>query len=471
MKQCCALPLVILFCLLHHSGHAQDSTAYSRIYKLPDRLFSGINARAESITQKLSVQTKKYFARLNKQEKKLKKKLWRKDSLAAKELFGDVDARYESIHTSFTGKQNVYIGHLDSVQTALLFLEQYAPRTQDQHQNIRTIFTNYAQLQQKLNEAAAVNKFLEERRQYLQAHLKKLNFTRQLRKYQQQVYYYRAQVDEYKQILEEPSKLEAKLLQLAHNIPAFREFFSKHSALAGLFRLAGNNSAGTPIPGLQTRGGTQLELENRFGAGPDVSRAMQQNIQSAQEQLNQLKDKVNGLAENGESADPPGFKPNLYKTKNFWQRIELGANMQSARSNHFFPVTSDLALSAGYKLNSRSIIGVAASYKLGWGQNIRHIKLTHEGVGLRSFIDWKLKGSVYISGGFEYNYQQPFSSMRQLHRAGPWQKTGLAGVSKVIALQSKFFKTTKLQLLWDFLSYQQKPATQPLKFRVGYSFN
>ena len=34
----------------------------------------------------------------------------------------------------------------------------------------------------------------------------------------------------------------------------------------------------------------------------------------------------------------------------------------------------------------------------------------------------------------------------------------------------KVLKKTKVQFLWDFLSYKQVPQTTPLKFRVGYSF-
>jgi len=201
-----------------------------------------------------------------------------------------------------------------------------------------------------------------------------------------------------------------------------------------------------------------------------VSRAMQQNIQSAQAQLNQLKQKISNLGQNGADLDMPDFKPNSQRTKGFWQRIELGANMQSTRSNSFFPVTSDIGLSAGYKINDKSIAGIGLAYKLGWGQSIRNIKLTHEGIGLRSFLDWKIKGSLYASGGFEYNYQQPFASVQSLYKADSWQQSGLIGVSKIISVNSKFFKKTKVQLLWDFLSYNQLPRTQPLKFRVGYSF-
>lgn len=168
--------------------------------------------------------------------------------------------------------------------------------------------------------------------------------------------------------------------------------------------------------------------------------------------------------------DMPDFKPNKQRTKSFWNRIELGANMQSVKSNQFFPVTSDIALTAGYKLSNRSTAGMGASYKMGWGQNFRNIKITHEGISVRSFFDVQMTGSFYASGGFEYNYQQPFNTIRQLWGMQSWQQSGLIGISKIVAVQSKLFKKTKVQLLWDFLSYHQTPQTPAIKFRVGYSF-
>ena len=51
-----------------------------------------------------------------------------------------------------------------------------------------------------------------------------------------------------------------------------------------------------------------------------------------------------------------------------------------------------------------------------------------------------------------------------------WQQSGLLGLSKVLDVKNKYFKKTKLQLLWDFLSYQQAPRTQPVVFRIGYAF-
>jgi hypothetical protein len=171
----------------------------------------------------------------------------------------------------------------------------------------------------------------------------------------------------------------------------------------------------------------------------------------------------------------PNFKPNQQKTKTFWQRLEYGTNIQTIKNN-FFPTTSDIGLSVGYKLNNKSTIGVGASYKIGWGQDIKHISITSQGMSLRSYLDVKLKGSFYASGGLEYNYQPlsisdtAASATQKTLVASSWQRSGLIGISKIVSIKSNFFKKTKLQLFWDFLSYQQVPRTQPIKFRVGYNF-
>ncbi|MCG7859374.1 hypothetical protein MD537_20520, partial [Flavihumibacter sediminis] len=108
----------------------------------------------------------------------------------------------------------------------------------------------------------------------------------------------------------------------------------------------------------------------------------------------------------GDASEMPTTKTNEEKTRSLWKRLEWGGNLQSARATNFFPTTSDLGLSLGYKLNSKSVVGVGASYKLGWGSDWRNVRMTHEGVGLRSFLDWRLKGSFWVSGGAELNHRQ-----------------------------------------------------------------
>jgi len=75
-----------------------------------------------------------------------------------------------------------------------------------------------------------------------------------------------------------------------------------------------------------------------------------------------------------------------------------------------------------------------------------------------------------VTGGFEYNYTTPFAGYQQIRNFQDWTKSGLIGVAKTVSTQSRVFKKTSLQLLWDFLSYQQVPRTQPVLFRIGYGF-
>ena len=226
--------------------------------------------------------------------------------------------------------------------------------------------------------------------------------------------------------------------------------------------------------GLQTRAQVNQLIQQQIGSAPSAMQQFQQNVQDAQGQLQEIKNKLSQFTGEGSigSSDmdmPEGFKPNDQKTKSFFKRLELGTNMQSQKATGFFPTTSDIGLSLGYKLNDKSILGVGASYKVGWGTGLRDIEISHQGLGLRSFVDMKLKGSFWITGGYEMNYRSEYENIEVLKDMNAWQQSGLLGLSKVISLKTKFFKKTKLQLLWDFMSYEQVPRSQPIIFRIGYS--
>jgi hypothetical protein len=97
--------------------------------------------------------------------------------------------------------------------------------------------------------------------------------------------------------------------------------------------------------------------------------------------------------------------------------------------------------------------------------------LSGQGAGLRSFLEIKIKSSFSATGGFEANYTTPFTSFQDIRQIEKWTQSGLIGISKTVSMKSRVFKKTKLQLLWDFLSYQQVPKTQAVLFRIGYTWN
>jgi hypothetical protein len=224
------------------------------------------------------------------------------------------------------------------------------------------------------------------------------------------------------------------------------------------------------LAGLQTRNSVNQLLVNRFGSSASSTQALQQQMQSAQAEMNQLKTRLagfqNGSFGNGSADLPEGFKPNTQKTKSFFKRLEYGFNVQSQRSRTYFPTTSDLGLSLGYKMNDRSIIGIGLSYKLGLGRGWDHISFSHEGIGLRSYVDIKMKRNLWITGGYEKNYLSGFKNITVLSEKNGWQQSGLIGISKQYKVSKKF--KGEMKLMWDFLSYRQVPRTQAVVFRVGY---
>jgi hypothetical protein len=280
----------------------------------------------------------------------------------------------------------------------------------------------------------------------------------------QDVYYYSQQLRQYKEMWNNPDQLEKKALAVLNKLPAFQAFMKNNSQLAGLFHLPGNYGSPESLAGLQTKDVVAQQIQNQVAAGgPGGAAALQSNIQSAESQLDGYKDKLSKLGQGNGDMDMPNFKPNDQKTRRFWKRLEYGANFQTTHNNYYFPTVTDLGLSLGYRLAHSSVVGVGASYKLGWGNGIQHISMSSQGVGLRSFLEIKM-------GGFEYNYTTPFTSFQDIRQIQRWTQSGLIGISKTVSMKSRVFKKTKIQLLWDFLSYQQVPKTQPVIFRIGYNF-
>ncbi len=472
------LCLLSILCLSISGLRAQDSSRLNKLVSLPDKVFGALSKKGRDIEEKLDRQTDKYLSKLQRLEYKLKRKLSRKDSLLAEQTFGDINKKYQSlrnISSSISNYSSVYSGHLDSVSTALNFLKTNKLSTLSSNPELEKTLAQYKELQSKLNASDLIKKELAQRQAMLKEQFQKLGMVKGLKQYQKQFYYYQAQVREYKEMLADPSKLETKLLALATEIPQFKEFFANNSALAGLFTLpAYSNGITTSLAGLQTRAMLDQNLIQRFGAGTNATTQLRQNLQAAQGQLSELKNKIsqysNGDFGNSTDVELPGtFKPNMQKTKTFFQRLEYGTNFQTTKARNFYPTTADIGISMGYKLNNNSVAGIGASYKLGLGKGVNNIAISNQGVGLRSFLDVRLRGSLYLSGGLEYNYQQAFefSSMPGFNT---WQSSGLLGLSKTISRNSKVFKKTKLQVLWDFLSYDQIPRTEPIKFRFAYNF-
>lgn len=494
MKKIPAFCGLVWLCLVLIPAHAQTIDSLStRALDLPSRLLSRIQAKTDALNQRLTRQTERYLRKMAAQEARMRQKLYAVDSNAAKSLFDNAATKYSALgqqmQADTLGKgpafSGTYLPYFDSLKGSVSFLQQNpqllsslksgaSPQVPAQLQSANA---DIQTLQNKLQDADAIKAYVQQRQQLIGNYIRQHADLQALlgdpySQLKKQAYYYSQQVREYKEMWRDPDKLEKKTLTLLDRLPAFQDFMKNHSQLAGLFHLPGNYGSAQSLSGLQTNDQVSQIVQNQVAAGgASGAAAFQANLQSAQSELDSYKSKLGALGTGNGNAEMPDFRPNDQKTKTFWKRLEYGANWQTTRNNYMFPTVTDFGASLGYRLGHGNVAGIGASYKLGWGNGIRHIAFSSQGLGLRSYLMVKVKGSFSASGGFEYNYTTPFTSYQQLRQLEYWTKSGLIGLTRIISTKSKTFKKTTLSLLWDFLSYQQVPKTQPILFRVGYAFN
>ena len=482
--------IMLLLYLLPLASFCQESTDVSttdKVINFPSKFFSRIQGKTANLDKQLTTQTDKYLAKMARREERLRKRLYKVDSTAAKNLFANSAQQYAALAQKLktdTGSRTQslsgeYQPYTDSLRGTLGFLQQnpsassLSPKMQTE---LQSSATQLQALQAKMQDADQIKGYIQQRKQeigqYISQHANLAGMLgSQYQGMNQDLYYYSQQVRQYKEMLNNPDELEQKALSLLNQLPAFQSFMKNNSQLAGLFNLPANYGSPQGLVGLQTRDQVNDLIQGQVAAGgAGGTAALQTNLQSAESQLDGFKDKLSKLGSGSGDIDMPNFKPNDQKTKTFWKRLEYGTNFQTTRNNYYFPTVTDLGLSVGYKLNNSTTVGIGASYKLGWGNGIQHIALSSQGAGLRSFIDIKIKASFSATGGLEYNYTTPFTAYQQISQLKYWAQSGLIGVSKTVSVKSRVFKKTKLSLLWDFLSYQQVPKTQAVIFRVGYNF-
>jgi hypothetical protein len=473
--------LLIAWLLSATIPYAQSSQQFpeQRITSLPGKYLANISAKAGLLEQQLDKQSVKALAHMQKKEDRMRRKLFKIDSVKALELFSGSQQQYERLSQKIekAGSVKFYTSSIDTLTTSLQFLKQnpeLLSNIKQAKEKLGTAIQKVNGMDAQFQKAEAIKKFFKERQAFLKQQLQQAGLIKELKKWNKEAYYYSQQLNDYKTLLKDHKKAEKKAMEVLGKTKLFGDFLRKNSQLASLFNLPGNPADATSqlnFAGLQTRTQVNAILQQQLAAGgQSAQQQFSQNLQQAQDQLNSWKNKLTQSGSSGsDDIMPEGFKPNNQKTKSFLQRLELGSSFQSQKANGYFPATTDMGLSIGYKLTDKNIMGIGASYKMGLGESIRHINITHQGIGLRSFIDWKIKGSFWMSGGYEMNYRNAFNRIDVLKDLDAWQQSGLIGLSKVISLKTKFFSKTKLQFLWDFMSYQQLPRTQPILFRVGYS--
>ena len=475
-----------ILCLAVTVSHAQSpDTLAGKLANFPSRVFGKIQSQSASLNQQLTSQTQRYLSRMARREQRMQQKLSAVDPAAAKSLFANSQQQYAALgaqiktdtgnrQTTFSGQYHPYA---DTLQGAMAFLRQNPQMLAGgTTTKLQAASTQFQALQAKMQDADIAKAYVQSRQQqiseYIAEHANMIGVLgKPLAGMQQEQVYYAQRVQQYKAMLSDPSALAQQALSMLGRLPAFQSYMTTHSQLGSLFHLPGNYGTAQALNGLQSKEQVAGLVKSQVSAGGSAgASAMQANLQSAESSLDGYKDKLSKLGlGNGDAQLPVDPKTNDQHTKSFLGRLQYSFNFQTTHNSIYYPSLLTLGLGLGYKLGHSNVIGVGASYEIGTGNGINHIAITGNGLGLRSFATIKLKTSFSLYAGLEYNYTTPFTNYQQLKQLQYWTRSGLIGVQKTVSMKSKVFKQTTLALLWDFLSYQQVPQTQPLIFRIGYS--
>ena len=492
------------------------------------RFNSRITSRTEKALLRLQKQEEKIYKKLAKTDSAAAHNLLSHSMDSLSRLREIVKGKANNITAKVPGTK--YIPYLDTLKNSLGFLSRHESRLDGLKEagqgfdrlnltaqgSLQQAQSNVQELEGRLNQLQNIQQYIASQQQALKESLSAYGdmFNKYLDKFGREAYYYKAQVENYQELWQHPDRVEAKAMDILNKVPAFSSFMKEHSMLAGLFRLPENygDADASSLNGLQTRAMVERELQQRLQeAGAGGRQQIQQQMQQAQQQLQQLQNKLSG---GGSVSDMPNFKLNDLRSKSIFQKLEYGANIQFEKAAGWYPATSDIAAQAGYKFLKNGEAGIGVSFKLGWGSFgsaqepsngsaqepsngsaqepsngsaqepsngsaqepsnssqgnfIRKIHFTAQGLGLRSFLDYKLKGSIYANAGFEFNYNKTIPNVAALKGWNGWNRSALLGIERKYKISSKV--NGNVMLLYDFLYKHHQPITQPIVFRAGYNF-
>ncbi|MDP4240344.1 MAG: hypothetical protein Q8904_12830 [Bacteroidota bacterium] len=467
------------------SAPVADSVA-PQLLSVPERFFKKVDSRINNFDRQVTRRTDKALSRMIKQEERLKRLMAKSDALTTRNLFTrgmDSLKHFQQAISSKTQKlsnssslKGEYFPYLDTLKSSLSFLKNTESLSFSSAKTPAQLTDALARIkaaEAKLQYSEKIKSYLRNRQLELRQQLEHLSgydkAKGEMDKMKKEMYYYNRQLSSYKEMLGDPSRLEAEATKLLQKIPAFQKYLSQNGALAALFQ----PQASTNQSGLQTREMVNKLIKDQMGLlGPDGDKIIEEHLQEARQEMDKLKQQAAGEGD----AEIPGFKPNGEKTKSLWQRVEIGTDCQFNKNNTLLPSTGDFGLSIAYRIMKNGTIGIGGSWKMGMGKDINHIRFTHEGICMRSFVEYAIWKGFNLRGGWERTFlvkQVTTENLILLKKPGNWLQSGLIGISKKMSLPLKVPVLKKktangsVQLLYDFLHDSHTPATPALQLRVG----
>ncbi len=470
--------LFLILFLITSTAQAQEESEVlyqgKRYLDLNIRSINKLNERNQRLQQRL-------LNKLARKEHRYLQQLKRKDSIAYNNL-QQHGSSYDSIRTlskngTSTKQKGFSNSSIDSLQRIATFL-------QNKSAGINNVnLAGYSNQLQSVGAQANQNHYIwgliEQRANNLRNTGKAASRLTGMNK---QLFYAREKMKVFKGLSNEPSKAEDFALETLQGEQGFEQCLHPNNPNS-MASLAAKGASVSDLEkmGYPTKRQLTASLQNKFGNSlggmqQKMSSQMQdymsevKKLQTAKSTVLQTKTSLSNLRK----PKKPEFRINPMRGLPFAQRIEKQFNWQTNRSTFDGkPAMLQASVMAGFRHTPKLSYGIGIATSIGLGQNWNNLRLSFQGLGLRTYVNWQLIYGVGLYAGYERMYKQAtFTDTKQAtqelipttHNTGAYYESVLAGLTKTYSINNKW--NGSLQVLYD-VWWKEKGLRSPIVLRIA----
>jgi hypothetical protein len=468
--------------------HGQES---EEIYSTGKRYIDFKLDKLSSYNKRLSAKQDRLINNLRKKEARLLKRLRGKDSTSHALLSGqpvsfDSISRLQRPDSETLAKKN-RSGHkaIDSLKSVHSFIHTQSDKLGISYPDDNTTM-EITNLQQELNYRKYKDELITQRANSLKSASTK-NKLSGFTSLEKKVFYAKQQMKALKDISEEPTKAEEKALEYLQGTEGFDQHMDQMNIGLNSTRGVSSNATSSDLEkmGFQTKKQLEGSLKEKFGNNLNgVTQKMGGQVKEFQDKLSDVKGKVKegkksvsdtkSAASTARNIEKPSFKVNPERGKLFWQRIEKQYNWQTSRATVDNPAMLEASAMAGFKHTPRLTYGLGIATNIGLGQGWDKVKISFEGIGLRSFVSWEWQYGIGAYAGYERMYKKvvftntltPGSETitSSVHSTDEYSESVLVGLTKSYHINDRY--NGAIQLLYD-IWWREKGLRSPIVLRFS----
>ncbi|PZF73756.1 hypothetical protein DN068_07095 [Taibaiella soli] len=454
-----------------------------------------LNIRSlDKYSKRLARQQDHLLRQLKKKETKLQHQLRHSDSAACARLKNQ-PLSYDSISRLANADSNAAVAKMgrrrnavfDSLKGVVNFVQTKSSMLPEGAASTASYSTELQSLQQKISYRDYLNELIAQRTNNLKSIVGN-NDLSSFAGIQKDVFYGKARMNTWKQVAEDPSKLEEKALEYLQGSEGFDKTISQSTAVGGM--QAGMNASDLEKMGYQTKDQLNKALQQKFGNNiGQVQNMMGGQVADWQNKAHDVTAKVKDAKQ--QVADTKGQltsvksqikAPSVPLNKNpmrglpFWKRLEKQYNWQTTRATPAGePAMIQGAVMVGYRQTPKFSYGIGTALNIGMGQDWNHIKFSFQGLSLRSYLQYKFIYGIGAYGGYERTYKESafvgnptdlpsFGGAGGGHNTTNYNESILLGLTKSYKLNSKW--NGQIQVMYD-VWWKEKGMNSPIVLRFA----